>query len=151
MLLLILLSKCKSYLQVKIKDSIMEKYRYPLKIFGYVTLFYFFINTFGFLVSGVLVASLIYFTDGFKDLKYASKIVKRDVSCFWFFRTKIIPNLVKNNDKSPYQLFKQTAKRHPDKKALIAAETGRYLTYKDIEIFMNKIGHVFKKDRFQTW
>ena len=127
----------------------MGEYCNPWKVFGYVSLLYFFYNLFGFVVSGLLVASLIHFTHGLKDLKYAKKIITRDVSCLWFLCSKMIPKTIQNLKKSPYQIFLETKKKHPTKKALIAAETGRYLTFKDIEVFINKIGHVFKKAGFE--
>ena len=127
----------------------MGEYCNPWKVFGYVSLLYLFYNLFGFVVSGLLVASLIHFTHGLKDLKYAKKIITRDVSCLWFLCSSIIPKTIQNLKKSPYKIFLETAKKYPTKKALVAAETGRYLTFKDIDVFINKIGHIFKKAGFE--
>ena len=123
----------------------MGEYCNPWKVFGYVSFFYFFYNVFGFILSVILVASLVHFTDGLKDLKYAKKIITRDVSIGLFYLTKLIPKLIKNIEKNPYHVLLETARDRPSKKALVSAETGRYLTFKDIELFINKIGHVFKK------
>ena len=127
----------------------MGEYCNPWKVFGYVSLLYFFYNLFGFVVSGLLVASLIHFTHGLKDLKYAKKIIIRDLSCLWLLGAKVIPNTIQSGDKSYFQMFLETAKKYPTKKALIEAETGRYLTFKEVEVFINKIGHVFKKAGFE--
>ena len=123
----------------------MGEYFNLWKVFGYVSLLCFFYNVFGFTVSGLLVATLVYFKDDLKDLKYAKKIIIRDVSIGLFFITKLIPNIIKTGNKSAFQTITETCQKFPNKKALIAAETGRYLTFKDIELFINKIGHVFKK------
>ena len=123
----------------------MEEYCNPWKVFGYVSFLYFFYNVFGFTLSVLLVASLIHFTDGLKDLMYAKKIITRDVSMGLFIITKLIPKTIKNIKRNPYHFLLETARDRPSKKALVSAETGRYLTFKDIELFINKIGHVFKK------
>ena len=52
-----------------------------------------------------------------------------------------MPNIIKTENKSAFQTITETCQNL----ALIAAETGRYLTFKDIELFINKIGHIFKK------
>ena len=130
---------------ISVQKKKMGEYCNPWKVFGYVSLLYFFYNLFGFTLSSLLVASLIHFTDGLKDLKYAKKIIIRDVSIAFFVCSKVIPKTLKNLNKNPYDLLLEIARIQPSKKALIAAETGRYLTFKDIELFIIKIGHVFKK------
>ena len=128
----------------------MSEYCNPWKVFGYVSLLYFFYNLFGFVVSGLLVASLIHFTHGLKDLKYAKKIIIRDVTGLVIFLTKFVPMLkALSKEKSVNSILLKIARKNPNKNALIEAETGRCLTFKEVEVFINKIGHVFKKAGFE--
>ncbi|XP_066923311.1 long-chain fatty acid transport protein 1-like [Clytia hemisphaerica] len=116
----------------------------PWKIFGYVSLLYYFYSIIGILMSFILVSSLVYFTDGLKDLTFANRIMIRD--CYWafIFATKFIPAIKRNRDKTPNQLLRETTEKYPNRKALVDAETGQSLTFNEIQIFINKLGHVIK-------
>ena len=123
----------------------MGEYCNPWKVFGYVSLLYFFYNLFGFTLSTLLVASLIHFTDGLKDLKYAKKIIIRDIGALIIFLTKFVPTRKALAKESLNAVFLKSARKNPNKKALIEGETGRSMTFKEVEEFINKLGHVFKK------
>ncbi|XP_066923313.1 long-chain fatty acid transport protein 1-like [Clytia hemisphaerica] len=121
----------------------------PWKVFGYVSLLYYFYSIFGIQMSFLLVGSLVYLTDGLKDLTFAKRIIIRD--CYWAFitMTRFVPKLMKNKKKSPNQLFSEVTQKHPNKKALIDAETGRSLSFNEIQIFVNKIGRVFNNSGYK--
>ncbi|XP_066923312.1 long-chain fatty acid transport protein 1-like [Clytia hemisphaerica] len=121
----------------------------PWKVFGYVSLLYYFYSILGIKMSFILVSSLVYFTDGLKDLAFAKRIIIRD--CYWFFitLTRVVPNMLKNKEKSPNQFLSEKAEQLPNKKALIDAETGRSLTFNEIQNFINKIGRVFNKSGYK--
>ena len=120
------------------------------KIIGYVFLFGGLACYSGLFVATLLTLICIHFTNGYEDLRNLIRVAKRDLIGIRFYFTRLVPTIMRHKDKSSVQIFLQTANRFPNKKAIIEAETGECLTFREAQLFINKLGHVFAKAGYQA-
>ncbi|KAH0615572.1 hypothetical protein JD844_005013 [Phrynosoma platyrhinos] len=101
----------------------------------------------------VIPAILIFYlgSGGWKFLRIFVKTIKRDamagyslgstwVKIWWYMRNRYtVP-----------QLFQQTAKKHPEKVALIFQGTGETWTFQDLDTYSNKVANFFYERGFRS-
>jgi len=115
------------------------------KVSVYLCLFLGLYASFGLLVPCLITLPFIYLTDGFKDLDYMRMIVSCELKKIWFTFRYLVPSIERSKKKKASEIFLETARRNPKKKALICAESGRCLTYEEMHVLVNKTGFVFQK------
>ena len=90
------------------------------------------------LTGGWKFARIIHLTLG-RDVRFMAKGVK-----IVLFVRKLL-----RENKISADVFAETAKKYPTKDALVCAETGEKLTYKDADELINKIANIFQEAGYQ--
>ena len=86
---------------------------------------------------------------GYKDVNFIWIVARRDLKMGWFLIRYLAPLSRTAKSRTLVQIFSATADKFPAKKALISAETGRFLTFRDAENFVNGVSRVFHKAGFK--
>ena len=86
---------------------------------------------------------------GYKDVNFIWIVARRDLKMGWFLIRYLAPLSRTAKSRTLVQIFSATADEFPAKKALISAETGRFLTFRDAENIVNGVSRVFHKAGFK--